>query len=180
MKPSLVFTLLLWFPNLSAQQFLNLDFEHTLLQDRPVAWRGSRLLQQQTLVPTPGGSGQCLYLKAPFTARESGFVFQEIAHGLPRATRYLVTAKIRTKGVVGAGARVYAYGKANGEVIGRTQSTSLLGDTDWREVSFSMMLIPAMDTLRLGCFLGGEGEAWFDDLTFTPMEQEMKVTSPDA
>ncbi|MEM6771875.1 MAG: S41 family peptidase, partial [Bacteroidota bacterium] len=91
-----------------------------------------------------------------------------------------VSAKIRTRGVSARGAQVYVYGKVKGEMVGYRQSDYMTGDNDWTTVSFDLILDRAMDTLRLGCFLEGTGQAWFDDLTFTPYVAQTTTTSPVA
>ncbi|MEL7160736.1 MAG: S41 family peptidase, partial [Bacteroidota bacterium] len=66
------------------------------------------------------------------------------------------------------------------EMKGYQQSPSLKGDTDWREVAFEVILDPAMDSLRFGCYLHGTGKAWFDDITFRPYVPEHATANPAA
>ncbi|MEM9258333.1 MAG: S41 family peptidase, partial [Bacteroidota bacterium] len=159
---------------LFAQQPENLDFE------APGIWQPKRLLQKEFLADCPGGAGKCGMLSGPFTDYNSGYLHQDLPVKVSQAGRFTVTAMIKTEGVVGNGAQIYAYGKANGAMEGYRQSTSLKGDTDWKEVTFEMILDPSMDTLRLGCYLHGEGKAWFDDLTFEVYQPSQKTTSAVA
>ncbi|MEM6772371.1 MAG: hypothetical protein AAF597_17475, partial [Bacteroidota bacterium] len=147
---------------LTAQTPHNLDFED---ED---SWLPRRLTQDNFYAKTPEGKGQCVTLTGPFTEYGSGYVYQEVPVSLSAAKRYTVSAKIRTRGVSARGAQVYVYGKVKGEMVGYRQSEFMTGDNDWTKVSFDLILDRAMDTLRLGCFLEGTGQAWFDDLTFTP------------
>lgn len=155
---------------LLAQQPVNLDFEVGTIPDNPAGWRTGRLTQEQSLVANPTGAGTCLNLSAPFTESESGYAYQEVAVNSPILTQYAITGKIRTEGVTGYGAQIYAYGKASGTSVGYVQSNPMTGDNEWTEIALTLITDSRMDSIRLGCYLGGTGKAWFDDLTFTRME----------
>lgn len=175
MKTFLYFISLLILPiTLGSQTLHNLDFE------RDNAWASARLTQEAFREQAPGANGYCATLKAPFTEYESGYVRQDVPVSLKTATRYSVSARIRTLGVAGQGAQVYVYGKIKGNVEGYRQSAPLTGDNDWTTVQFDLVIDQRMDTLRLGCFLGGTGQAWFDDITFTKHQVAEMRTSPEA
>ncbi|WP_173021618.1 S41 family peptidase [Lewinella sp. W8] len=177
---TLLISLLLLPLSLCAQQPNNLDFEAASPADVPMGWKTSRLTQPKTLVKTPDGEGSSLYLTAPFTEFESGYAYQELAASGEVLLKYDITARLRTRGVEGDGAQIYAYGKSSGSVLGYVQSESLRGDNDWTEVSLSLVTDSRMDSIRIGCYLGGTGEAWFDDLTFTRGEFSKQRMSKTA
>ncbi|MEO0733801.1 MAG: S41 family peptidase, partial [Bacteroidota bacterium] len=175
MKTSALLLALFLLPvTLLGQQFTNLNF------DGEGGWQAQRLTQGDFLVTQPAGEGRCAMLTGPFTDYESGYVCQEIPLAVTKVGRYQVTAKIKTEGVVGNGAQVYAYGKVAGVTKGYQQSASLTGDNAWQEVSFELILDAEMDTLRLGCYLHGEGKAWFDDLSFREYVPKYVEASPVA
>jgi len=58
---------------LTAQSLVNPDFETS------DGWLPIRLTQERFFGPSPDGGGQSLYLHPPFTNKESGYAYQEVA-----------------------------------------------------------------------------------------------------
>ncbi len=143
---------------LTAQSIVNPDFETS------AGWLTERLEQSEYLVPSPDGAGQSLHLRAPFADKESGFAYQEPAAPDAIITQYQLSAKVRTRNVKGTGAYLYAYGKGKRNYLGYARTTPIVGDEEWTEVSLRFIADEEMDSIRIGCYLGGEGEAWFDDV----------------
>lgn len=157
---------------LSAQKGSNLDFEHTAPDNEqvPDAWKTNRLVNTNIWTEGEGGKGKALLLQPPFTESGSGYAYQMIATNGKLLTRYKVTARIKTEGQEGKGAYVYAYGKGAETYLGYLNTGALTGDGNWEEVSMTFTTDDRMDSIRLGCFLEGEGKAWFDDLSFEELE----------
>ncbi len=146
---------------MGAQSIVNPGFETS------EGWLTGRLTQSDYLVPLPDKTGQSLYLCAPFSDKESGFAYQEFAAPDAVITQYELSGKIKTSKVEGFGAYLYAYGKGQRNHLGYIRTTPVLGDKEWAEVSLRFIADEAMDSIRIGCFLGGTGEAWFDDVRLT-------------
>lgn len=153
---------------LFSQQALNLDFEiPSAAVDGPAHWQLGRLTAQETLVTTAGNEGKALLLQSPFTEFESGMAYQMMAGNGKAFTRYKITARIRTEVSETANVYVYAYGKNDQKRhLNYVNSFPLTGKNDWQEVTMEFKSDDQMDSIRLGCFMKGEGKAWFDDLTF--------------
>lgn len=166
----LVFFLFSLLP-LWAQEGQNFSFEIPEPSDvnKPVGWKFGRLIQTKIRVANPAGAGNSLLLQAPFTEHGSGMAYQMLPANKQAFTRYRVTGKIRTEGVEGAGAQLYAYGRAGEEYFDYQTTESLSGDQPWREVSLTFFTDERVDSIRIGCFLDGSGKAWFDELTFTAL-----------
>lgn len=149
-----------------AQEWHNLDFESpdNQMTQLPENWQHSRLLDSAILVKVPTVSGQAILLQGPFSDRNSGYAFQEVEVEYPALTQFKVTSRIKTEEVSGEGAYLYAYGKRGEEYLGYTVSDTMSGTQEWSTVSFTFIGDPRMEKIRLGCYLGGAGKAWFDDL----------------
>ena len=162
--------LLLAFAGLTlfSQQALNLDFETpSVVVDRPAHWQLGRLTVKETLVTTTGNEGKALLLQSPFTEFDSGMVYQMMASNGKAFTRYKITARVRTEISEIASVYVYAYGKSDQKGhLNYVNSAPLTGKNDWQEVTMEFKSDDQMDSIRLGCFMKGEGKAWFDDLRF--------------
>ncbi|MFT4686233.1 MAG: hypothetical protein ACJATN_002941 [Neolewinella sp.] len=113
---------------LTAQSLVNPDFETS------DGWLPIRLAQERFLGPSPDGDGQSLYLHPPFTNKESGYAYQEVAAPDAFLTQYQLRGRIRTRGVEGTGAYLYAYGKGEKSFLGYLQTTPLQNDNEWTEV----------------------------------------------
>lgn len=155
---------------LTAQSIVNPDFETA------DGWLTERLEQRVYLKPSPDAQGQSLYLRAPFTAKESGFAYQEFAAPDALLTQYKLTGKIRTRNVTGFGAHLYAYGKGVKNRLGHLRTASIKGDQEWTDVSVNFIADQEMDSIRIGCFLNGDGEAWFDDVYLQRVETGEKMS----
>lgn len=182
MRKSLFVLSFLLVAALSAQQAQNLGFGTPQPTDagKPFGWKSGRLTQSEVRVDHPTDTGSCLLLAAPFTERGSGMVYQMLPANKQPLTRYRVTGKIRTEGVEGAGAQLYAYGRAGEEYFDYQTSESISGDQPWRVVSLTFFTDERVDSIRIGCFLEGDGKAWFDELTFTALPPEKGGMSKKA
>lgn len=80
----------------------------------------------------------------------------------------------------GTGAYLYAYGKGEKSFLDYLQTTPLQNDNEWTEVKLSFIADNNMDSIRIGCFLGGEGEAWFDDVYLSRLDSGKKKMSKVA
>lgn len=157
---------------LSAQKGINLDFENAAPDNEqaPAGWKINRLVNTNIWTEGEEGKGKALILQPPFTEAGSGYAYQMIATNGKPLTRYKVTARIKTEGQEGKGAYVYAYGKGAETFLSYLNTGELTGDGNWEEVSMVFTADDRMDSIRLGCFLEGEGKAWFDDLSFEELE----------
>ncbi len=142
----------------TAQSIVNSDFETS------AGWLTERLEQSNYLAPSPDKAGQSLHLYAPFSNKKNGFAYQEFVAPDAAVTQYKLSGKVKTSKVAGAGAYLYAYGKGKRNYLGYIQTTPVQGDEVWTEVSLHFIADEEMDSIRIGCALSGEGEAWFDDV----------------
>lgn len=168
--------------SLTAQKGVNLDFEQAAPQNPqvPTGWKTARLINSDVLVADENGKGKALLLQPPFTDTESGYAYQMIAIKEKKFARYRITAKIRTEGLGGKGAYVYAYGKGTESYLGYLNTSTPKEDGAWEEVSMTFTADDRMDSIRLGCFLEGDGKAWFDDLSLELLEPAKGKMSKSA
>ncbi|MEM7573527.1 MAG: S41 family peptidase [Bacteroidota bacterium] len=165
-----------------AQEWLNLDFEspENQLTQLPENWQHGRLIDSTILVKAPAVEGQAILLQGPFSDRNSGYAYQEAKVEYPALTQFKVTGRIKTQDVSGEGAYLYAYGKQGDAYLGYTLSDTINGTKDWSTVSFTFVGDPRMEKIRLGCYLGGSGKAWFDDLKWEQLPFSEPKLSADA
>ncbi len=156
---------------------MNLDF--TARSPSAAHWNFMRTPPDNGPVALADGT-VALYLAGPFTGANSGAVNQTVPFSVRQLTRFRVTVSVRTQGTTGRGASAYAYGKVGGQVQGYVEAGNLTGDNDWQELSFYFVGDHRMDSVRLGCFLEGEGEAWFKDFTWEPVPLDTAPVSPEV
>ncbi|MFK8056277.1 MAG: S41 family peptidase [Saprospiraceae bacterium] len=167
---------------LSAQKGVNLDFETASTKNSlsPAGWKTGRLVNTDIWTEGEEGKGKALLLQPPFTESGSGYAYQMIATNGKPLTRYKITARIRTEDIEGKNAYVYAYGKGTETYLSYVNTGALTGDGNWESVSMTFTADDRMDSIRLGCYLGGEGKAWFDDLSFEVQEPAKGKMSKEA
>lgn len=144
--------------DLVSQNWHNLDFAEKV--PSAAGWNFMRTPASNGPVKLDDGT-VALYLAGPFAESNSGAVNQTVPFRVDKMTRYHVSAQVKTKGATSSGASLYVYGKAKGQLQGYIQAGNLTGDNDWQEVSLTFIADDRMDSVRLGYFLEGEGEAWF-------------------
>lgn len=155
---------------LGGQDLQNLNFEEPLSNaDQAVpAWKGHRLsANHQLLVQLTEPTSRVAFLKGPFENEESGYLAQDADVSYSSLVKFKVSGKVRTQNVEGEGAYIYAYGRSGKLYLNYASSKAVVGTQDWQEVTFTFFGDDRMEYVRLGCFLGGEGKAWFDDLSWT-------------
>lgn len=152
--------------DIQAQHFEDLDWSAA---DPKQAWNYMRTPPSNGPVVLSDGT-KALYLSGPFSDYGSGAVNQTIACDFAELQQFKVSAEIKTKNVIGSGATIYAYGKVGADLRGYVTSGNLSGDNNWQTVSVTFVGDNRMDSIRLGCYLEGEGEAWFKNLSWEKIE----------
>ncbi|MFK8162078.1 MAG: S41 family peptidase [Lewinella sp.] len=142
-------------------------------------WKMMRMPATAGAVSLSSG-GHAMYLAGPFTANNSGAIYQTVPFTTKVLRRYRATAKVKTKGAQGTGASLYAYGKIQGQIVGNVSSTNVSGDEDWTEVSLTFVGDQRMDSVRLGYYMDGAGEAWFKDLQWEELPLSTAETKEDV
>ncbi|MBC6996744.1 S41 family peptidase [Neolewinella lacunae] len=163
---------------LTAQEWNNLDFA---LPDL-AGWKSLRMINPPQTVEKEGSSGRSLHITAPFSAYESGAVCQTVAlPRVPEVAIFRLTGRIRTQGVQGNGASLYAYGRVDGQALNYTESAAIRGDAPWTAVRLDFIADDRIDSVRIGCQLtGGDGSAWFSDLTWQALPAPADVSLEPA
>ncbi|WP_020569276.1 S41 family peptidase [Neolewinella persica] len=127
------------------------------------SWKMMRIPTSSGPVKLPSGAN-AMYFTGPYSAYNSGAIYQTVAFSSNVLRRYRATALVKTKDASGNGASLYAYGKAQDLKIGSSSSVSVSGTEDWTEVSLTFIVDSQMDSVRLGYYMDGQGEAWFKEL----------------
>ncbi|WP_157975862.1 S41 family peptidase [Lewinella sp. IMCC34191] len=137
------------------------------ISDFPAAtWTANRLIDSTFAVRDPDSGGTVIRISSPFTGYGSGGVYRELPVNAEETGVYEINARIRTEEVRGQGAFLYAYGKSDSNLsINYVASPGLTGQTDWQEVSIRFLASAGMDSVRIGCFLIGEGTANFGEVS---------------
>lgn len=160
-----------------AQHWNNLALENPAAA--AAHWKKLRTPPGAGLVALPSG-GSALYLTGPFSDYNSGAIFQTVPYSTKILQRYRATAMIKTARAAGNGASLYAYGKIGDQVIGYASSAVISGDADWQEVSLTIIADDRLDSMRLGCYLDGVGEAWFKDLRWEQLPLPASETKKEV
>ena len=127
-------------------------------------------------VKLPSGAN-AMYLTGPYSKRNSGAIFQKVPYATETLQRFRATAMVRTKGTTGLGASLYAYGIGKDKKMGHISSVDISGDQDWTEVSLIFVGDSRMDSIWLGFYMDGDGEAWFKDLQWKELPISTSETS---
>ena len=162
--------------SLPAQSWTNLQLDE--LASSVKSWETIRM--PTTAGPVQLASGaKAMYLTGPYSEHNSGAICQTVSYATKVLRRYRATAMVKTKGAQGTGASLYAYGKIQDRVVGRASSADVSDDQDWTEVSLTVVGDSRMDSLRIGFYMDGEGEAWFKDLEWEELPLSTSETSEE-
>ena len=145
---------------------VNGDFEDREQTALIPGWQHRRLDNGSSgIVARAGTNGsKALKIASPFIQYGSGLAYQTLGRPPGQFQRYQLSARVRTVGVSGEGARLYIYGSAGGEQVNTSWSAALTGDQDWTSVELTYLAEESVDSLTVGLILAGEGAAWFDDV----------------
>jgi hypothetical protein len=138
-------------------------------------WETLRTPTTAGQVELPSGA-IAMYLTGPYSKRNSGAIFQKVPFATETLQRFRATAMVKTKGATGMGASLYAYGIAKDRKMGHISSADISGDQDWTEISLTFVGDSRMDSIWLGFYMGGDGEAWFKDLQWEEVPQNTSAT----
>lgn len=138
-------------------------------------WKTLRTPTTAGQVKLPSGAN-AMYLTGPYSKRNSGAIFQKVPYATETLQRFRATAMVKTKGATGSGASLYAYGLTKDMKMGHTSSTDISGDQDWTETSLTFVGDSRMDSIWLGFYMGGDGEAWFKDLQWEEIPPNTSAT----
>jgi hypothetical protein len=156
-----------------AQSWSNLNPEPGMVMEN--GWKVIRMPATTGPVQLPSGQN-AVYLTGPYSANNSGAIHQTVPLKINTLQRYRATVMVKTKGAQGAGASLYAYGKIQGQIISNVSSVAIAGDEDWTETSLVFIGDSRMDSVRLGYYMDGVGEAWFKDLKW----EELPLTTSET
>lgn len=160
-------------------EFEQLDFELVSLSEtdtRVVRWRDEQgqPLTAAHLSPKAHQGKQALLLKSDGEKRN---FIQSIETSFVGETLNL-SGYIRTQDISQLAGLMIQQFDFRGNAIGFEFLKGLTGSTDWQQYQISTALNENTSSIRIGGFVVGAGQAWFDDLSVTVDGQDIALAKP--
>lgn len=168
MKKILILILLFNAYSITAQKFLNLDFEKEITGNLPLKWYVNNqgyITSVDTLEKFSGDKSLKIRSNNP-SIKQFGMASRIFPIAFAKGKNITFKGRIKTKMVENGYAGIWwrVDGK-NRSILGfdNMNDRGLVGDNDWTEVSIKMKVDDEAVNILFGSLLTGEGIAWFDD-----------------
>jgi hypothetical protein len=115
------------------------------------------------------GGAQALKIASTVTAPKGFQSFTQttpIAVSRPTILHLRTAVKSDNLGAVALWCQIWDDKKMIGFANSQSQGSGPSGTGEWRELDLALLLKPTVKRLVFGGYLGGKGEAWFDELRF--------------
>ena len=177
--------LILYAPDLSAQVFLNLDFEYAD-QERPRKWFTNGPAYQINLVQDDVHCGkQSLQISSDTaSAKEFGVCTGNFPVAIARGNTLTLKGKLKTLDVeLHSGLWMRVDGKEGVLQFDNMSDRSMTGTNDWVEVEVSLPVDTLATNINFGALVAGTGTIWVDCLEFVVgevayIEPQPRFTTP--
>ncbi|MGE8556255.1 MAG: erythromycin esterase family protein [Chryseobacterium jejuense] len=159
---------LCFFHSISAQSFLNLDFEETNINNLPLKWdfkKGGYSYQIDNITRFSGNKSMQIISSSANTS-DSASIYTLLPVHLLRGKELHLTAKIKVQSQQSGNAGLWIkVSDAKKSVISfdNMKDKRIQGTTEWKEISLTMKISPNADKIVVGGLFEGEGIVWFDD-----------------
>lgn len=169
--------------SISAQSFLNFDFEETNSQNMPLKWynnsnKGSYSFEIDNRNKFSGERSMKIVSHSLKT--NSGSLYTQLSARLFRGKELHLTAKVKVESLQSGNAGLWIrVSDEKNRIISfdNMKDLRIKGTKDWQEVSLTMKISPKAEKIIIGGLFEGEGTAWFDDFKVTSDQQPIEDVS---
>jgi erythromycin esterase len=164
--------------SISAQSFLNFDFEETNSNNLPLNWFFNKKgYSYQVDNNTKFSGSKSIQITSKSTGNTSASIQTQVPVHLFQGKELRLTGKIKIQPSQNgnAGLWIKVMGSKN-EIISfdNMANQRVKETTDWKEVTLTMKISPKAEKILLGGLFEGEGIAWFDNFKLTSDDQPIE------
>lgn len=172
LKKYLPFIFMFFFHTISAQSFLNLDFEETNIKNLPLKWDFKTADYSYQIDNKIKFSGNQSMQVISRSANSSNFasIYTLLPVHIFRGKKINLTAKIKIESPQNGNAGLWIKVSDEKKAVisfDNMKNQRIAGTTDWKEASLTMKISPNAEKIEIGGLFEGEGMAWFDDFNLT-------------